>query len=71
MVEYIVLTIWIEYNNKIHERYKLAPAPCETAVNKVYEDYKNKQAKIVAIKCNGYKTFEINKPLMEYYRENN
>ena len=71
MLEYLVLTIWVEYNDKLHEHYKLTPHSCEFSVEKLYEEYKDKSKKPIAVKCESYKTFEVNKPLMELYRENN
>jgi len=71
MLEYLVLTIWVEYNNILHEHYKLTSYSCESAVEKLYKEYKDKPTKIIAIKCDSYREFEVNKPPMELYRENN
>ena len=51
MLEYIILTIWVEYNDKLHEHYKLTPYSCESAVEKLYEEYKDKPTKLIAVKC--------------------
>ena len=71
MLEYIILTIWVEYNDKLHEHYKLTPYSCESAVEKLYEEYKDKPTTLIAVKCDSYTEFEVNKPLIELYRENN
>ena len=66
MFNYFLITIWIEYNNKIYS--KVLPKifnGCETYVEKIYKQVKPPY-KVKAIKCDTIKEFREKRKDKEY-----
>ena len=68
MVSWFVITVWFEYNNKLHMQHysSFTHKTCESATFKIVEDFQtnNSNKKIKAIKCNDpvtwFKKYRLN-----------
>ena len=69
MFNWFILTIWIEYNNKLTMKHisNFKYIECQTAITELIEDFENKNPnkKIKAAKCNDpvtwFKKYKLNK----------
>ena len=69
MVSWFVITVWFEYNNKLHMQHysSFTHKTCESATFKIVEDFQtnNSNKKIKAIKCNDpvtwFRKYRLNK----------
>ena len=66
MFDYFLITVWIEYNNRIYSKFltKLFNG-CETHVEKIYKQVKP-PLKIKAVKCDTPKEFYAKRKDKEY-----
>ena len=68
MVSWFVVTLWFEYNNKLHMQHhsSFTHDTCKSAASKIIEDFKtnNSKKKIKAVKCNDpitwFKKYRLN-----------
>ena len=69
MFNWFILTIWIEYNNKLTMKHisNFKYIECQTAITELIKDFENKNPnkKIKAAKCNDpvtwFKKYKLNK----------
>jgi len=68
MVSWFVVTLWFEYNNKLHMQHhsSFTHDTCKSAASKIIEDFKTNNSKktIKAVKCNDpvtwFKKYRLN-----------
>tara|TARA_R100001015_G_C4599152_1_gene154219 strand:- start:901 stop:1134 length:234 start_codon:yes stop_codon:yes gene_type:complete len=68
MVSWFVVTLWFEYNNKLHMQHhsSFTHDTCKSAAFKIIEDFKTNNSKktIKAVKCNDpvtwFKKYRLN-----------
>tara|TARA_Y100001936_G_C16071373_1_gene670827 strand:+ start:1194 stop:1412 length:219 start_codon:yes stop_codon:yes gene_type:complete len=55
MIEPFIITFWVELHGRLyHKRLGKVYNDCEAVVEKLYEEYKDKEEKLVAVKCDTF-----------------
>ena len=74
MLDLFVITLWLEFNNKLYVKYDFPlRSNCERAYKEIKERYKKASIKIIAMKCEPTKEFVFDKEIMKYtksFKEN-
>ena len=65
MHEAFIVTIWLEYEGGYLRSYSLMPTrECKQTVKKLYDKFKDRPEKLIAVKCD---TLETIKEKKEYF----
>ena len=66
MLEAFIVTIWLEYEGGYLRSYSLMPTrECKQTVKKLYDKFKDRHEKLIAVKCDTSKTYREKK---EYFK---
>lgn len=66
MLEYFIITLWIEFNDKLYVAYdKSLRSDCKQAYHYHKEKLQNTNQTLVALKCTNIKEFNLDKTIYE------
>tara|TARA_R100001440_G_scaffold22246_2_gene36369 strand:- start:12166 stop:12372 length:207 start_codon:yes stop_codon:yes gene_type:complete len=66
MLEAFIITFWLEYDGGELRSYELTPTrECEQTAKKLYDKFKDRPEKLIAVKCDTSKTYREKK---EYFQ---
>ena len=66
MFGYFIITLWIEFNDKLYVTYdKLLHSNCELAYHYYKKELKDTKQKLIAIKCNKLKGLKLDKRIID------
>tara|TARA_R100001509_G_C4820799_1_gene199736 strand:- start:187 stop:393 length:207 start_codon:yes stop_codon:yes gene_type:complete len=66
MLEAFIVTIWLEYKGGNLRSYVLPPTrECKQTVKELYDKFKDRPEKLIAVKCDTSKTYREKK---EYFK---
>ena len=66
MFEYFIITLWIEFNDKLYVAYDTSlRSNCKQAYHYHKEKLQNTNQTLVALKCNNIYEFNLNKRILE------
>tara|TARA_R100000458_G_C8181439_1_gene178336 strand:+ start:105 stop:359 length:255 start_codon:yes stop_codon:yes gene_type:complete len=66
MFDFFIITIWLEFNDKLHQRYEFPVIKTcnKQSIQKVINKYEKTDAKIIAVKCMPDYEFKANKYIL-------
>ena len=66
MLEYFIITLWIEFNDKLYVAYdKSLRSDCKKAYHYHKEKLQNTNQTLVALKCTNTNEFKLNKRILD------